>query len=822
MNNLFCFFTKSFILSLLVWNSCEYANENNFGEARISKISRKNASGVRCMRLLKEEGGAQMDKSYASLKDAMLEVVGDQTGNVAKEVKELLENDGSVKKLEDEVTNDKPQSEPDQAVVTDETTPKQDSPVTEGGKPEENTELPAKEVKYASSKHDSRKSDYYSDNYDDEEDEDYDYNYRDRRRRGDDRDGRRRGDDRDGRRRGDDRDGRRRDDDRDYRRRGDDRDDRRRDDDRDYRRRGDDRDDRRRGDDRDDRRRGDDRDGRRRGDDRDGRRRGDDRDNRKYRDDDGYPEDRDDRDNRDNRKYRGDRRHPQERDNRKKRHDDRYPEDRDDRDNRKYRDDDGYTDDQDDDRYDQGRAGPKKRGDDRKDQGKTGPKQPGDDGNDQGLDSPKKRGGDRYDDDRDSPKKRGGDRYDDDRDSPKKRGGDRYDDDRDDRKHQYDRSGQKNKKYFDDDYSVYEDGDEDYSVYEYEHYGKPSNYKQPGFDNKRDKSPSKYPAKGYPQKSSNDKYGNVNKGGEMYDSMDLEEDGKKFYGKSQTQPQRSKGYDSKKYYDDDDYDDEDDDYDYDDDDDYDDRRHGPSKYDDPYNKKPGQPQFGQQPGQPQFGQQPGQPQFGQQPGQPGQPGRPGQPGQPQFGQQPGRPGQPGQPGQPQVGPQPGKPGQQPGRPGQPQVGPQGKPSPMGPKKNDSGKEESKEKGGFINKIKNFIKKSDAMYETELLNVMMLSANSKNKTGAKLGIKKQILNKVTILSPVLAMSIFFILFAVFNKVPGMIVSAIFVAIACIYVIYKHKKCKRMFKVYGKTNDLQKFLEFGNPQQVSYQPEQPQKK
>ncbi|KMZ79574.1 hypothetical protein PVIIG_00848, partial [Plasmodium vivax India VII] len=225
MNNLFCFFTKSFILSLLVWNSCEYANENNFGEARISKISRKNASGVRCMRLLKEEGGAQMDKSYASLKDAMLEVVGDQTGNVAKEVKELLENDGSVKKLEDEVTNDKPQNEPDQAVVTDETTPKQDSPVTEGGKPEENTELPAKEVKYASSKHDSRKSDYYSDNYDDEEDEDYDYNYRDRRRRGDDRDGRRRGDDRDGRRRGDDRDGRRRDDDRDYRRRGDDRDD---------------------------------------------------------------------------------------------------------------------------------------------------------------------------------------------------------------------------------------------------------------------------------------------------------------------------------------------------------------------------------------------------------------------------------------------------------------------------------------------------------------------------------------------------------------------------------------------------------------------
>ncbi|KAI4837032.1 hypothetical protein MKS88_003499 [Plasmodium brasilianum] len=111
----------------------------------------------------------------------------------------------------------------------------------------------------------------------------------------------------------------------------------------------------------------------------------------------------------------------------------------------------------------------------------------------------------------------------------------------------------------------------------------------------------------------------------------------------------------------------------------------------------------------------------------------------------------------------------------------------------------KKRKGIIKKVlyplTNFVKKTDAIYESELLKTLMANVVNKNSK-KKRGFNKKIVDGLTITSPVLAMSIFLLLFALQNVTPGIVISVFFVVLALYYVFHKYKKCKHLCKVYGK--------------------------
>ncbi|SBS89049.1 Pv-fam-d protein [Plasmodium ovale curtisi] len=112
-------------------------------------------------------------------------------------------------------------------------------------------------------------------------------------------------------------------------------------------------------------------------------------------------------------------------------------------------------------------------------------------------------------------------------------------------------------------------------------------------------------------------------------------------------------------------------------------------------------------------------------------------------------------------------------------------------------------GSILHSFAKFVKKSDAMYETELLSIMSpegtVGSNGKVRRKRKHGLVNSIKDKLTILSPVLAIGIFLLLFVVFDMTPGIVLSSIFLVLSVAYVWYKYGKCKRVYNLYGRCDE-----------------------
>ncbi|KJP87560.1 hypothetical protein AK88_02726 [Plasmodium fragile] len=108
----------------------------------------------------------------------------------------------------------------------------------------------------------------------------------------------------------------------------------------------------------------------------------------------------------------------------------------------------------------------------------------------------------------------------------------------------------------------------------------------------------------------------------------------------------------------------------------------------------------------------------------------------------------------------------------------------------------------------FIKKSDAIYETEILSIITGTScaydgqhleQKKNK-----GLRHMLKDKLFIISPIISVSVFLILFALLNVISGVVITSMILSATIAYVWYKYKKCKRINKIYG-VYDEQKLME-----------------
>ncbi|KJP86709.1 hypothetical protein AK88_03621 [Plasmodium fragile] len=175
MKNLYCpSFIKWFIYSLLLllWHTFTYTNEDNFGEATHSRISRKNGSCVHCFRVLLEEGNTDMCNSYSTLMGSALQIISNHRDKAGKAVKISLDNEGFMHEFNH--------------VLTDEKFPRQVSSFKKRGKHKQNLDVPAKGGKYASNVYNNKRmNDSYLDDYYDEyekyEKEKYNHKYYDGR-----------------------------------------------------------------------------------------------------------------------------------------------------------------------------------------------------------------------------------------------------------------------------------------------------------------------------------------------------------------------------------------------------------------------------------------------------------------------------------------------------------------------------------------------------------------------------------------------------------------------------------------------------------------
>lgn len=107
---------------------------------------------------------------------------------------------------------------------------------------------------------------------------------------------------------------------------------------------------------------------------------------------------------------------------------------------------------------------------------------------------------------------------------------------------------------------------------------------------------------------------------------------------------------------------------------------------------------------------------------------------------------------------------------------------------------------IIKKLMKYLKKSDALYETELINIMSYYNNQqgRNVRKKKRSLTRKIKDFLTVLSPILVFAVTLVLCYMYNSNTGIIVSSIFLIASVLYVWYKYKKCKRLCKLYGEFN------------------------
>ncbi|EUD64378.1 hypothetical protein C922_05228 [Plasmodium inui San Antonio 1] len=119
--------------------------------------------------------------------------------------------------------------------------------------------------------------------------------------------------------------------------------------------------------------------------------------------------------------------------------------------------------------------------------------------------------------------------------------------------------------------------------------------------------------------------------------------------------------------------------------------------------------------------------------------------------------------------------------------------------------------GFIK----FLKKSDAMYETEILRI--LEGTTGSYDGQHIQPKKYkglggiLKDYLTILSPVISVATFLTLFGVFVIKEGIIITSIALIATMLYVWYKYKKCKHINRIYG-IYDKQQLMEHSAEQKM----------
>ncbi|GAW83888.1 Plasmodium exported protein, unknown function [Plasmodium gonderi] len=121
------------------------------------------------------------------------------------------------------------------------------------------------------------------------------------------------------------------------------------------------------------------------------------------------------------------------------------------------------------------------------------------------------------------------------------------------------------------------------------------------------------------------------------------------------------------------------------------------------------------------------------------------------------------------------------------------------------KKKRKPKGLLVYLIKRIIKavkRSDAMYETEILNIIIEAHNAEEQEGEEnkeRGFLDDVKDKLTVMSPIVSSSILLALFALFDIVWATVLSTIIFVLSIIYVWYKYSKCKRLFKKYRESED-----------------------
>ncbi|CAA9988057.1 Plasmodium exported protein, unknown function [Plasmodium knowlesi strain H] len=167
MHTLSYSFIRWFSLSLLLWNNCEYVIQYNFEEAWNDGVRWKNASNVRCIRILKEEGNksVDMDDNFSSLEEIMFGIISGDEGNVEEGTKIFLDKEPLMGKVKNGVTKEKFQGGI--------------SSLAGSGQHKPNNVFLAKGGRYAFDKCNKRLSNNDSDDYDD--DDDYDEKYENRK-----------------------------------------------------------------------------------------------------------------------------------------------------------------------------------------------------------------------------------------------------------------------------------------------------------------------------------------------------------------------------------------------------------------------------------------------------------------------------------------------------------------------------------------------------------------------------------------------------------------------------------------------------------------
>ncbi|KMZ98481.1 hypothetical protein PVNG_06583 [Plasmodium vivax North Korean] len=108
-------------------------------------------------------------------------------------------------------------------------------------------------------------------------------------------------------------------------------------------------------------------------------------------------------------------------------------------------------------------------------------------------------------------------------------------------------------------------------------------------------------------------------------------------------------------------------------------------------------------------------------------------------------------------------------------------------------QEGKSEKCAVSCVMKFLKKSDAMYETELLNFLTTNYKGHMKGGPVA--RKKYTKLFTIASPVIVNIVFIIISVLVTSDAGLISSMILLLLSIVYVFRKLKKCRKMCHRYG---------------------------